>query len=58
MTVMLCHLLYRYGELDGNINELTLTKVFTIVSRGFGGRRQRGFTNAPLTWKARIAFTR
>ena len=47
--------LYRYGELDGNINEFTLTRVFVMVS---GTLTQRGFTHAPTTWKARIAFTR
>ena len=52
---MLCFGLYRGGELDGNINEFTLTKVFVMVS---GTLTQRGYSRVPSTWKARIAFTR
>ena len=46
---------FRYGELDKNINELTFTKAYVMVSGTF---TQRGFSHAPSTWKARIAFTR
>ena len=47
-----CH---RYGGRDQNINEFTLSKVYTMV---IGAFTRRGYNRAPVTWKARIAFTR
>ena len=46
---------YRYGEIDQNVNEFTLTKVYTMV---IGAFTRRGYNFPPTTWKARIAFTR